>query len=369
MSDRTRIRRPRQLDQLNQLAPSTFAAQQQVRDLYLEDVPVAAASASAGHNFGRIAVSSPAPATAPTARDELQAPRQHFSVTINRTQATGERQAAPTSALASTSLHAADAEPGSEEHQLLPTEQIAATSIAGQVVAIPEPAEGETVTFPDIIMPVSLVTTDSVHGVLTFASTIAESADDPGAGNFGLTEGFAPVLSNIKVTATAGSYHATADLNGDVNVKVRATTGPAGQVDIDGVDDADITSDNYGLVVSDLTPNSHDLSGRPPRTKFWAHDLTVIHERFHAGDFDKFFKQGTTQAQTWLNRQAADSATAVNALLNQVPNRIISVVAANMAPPDSEKRAYADGAASYTARAHAIRTKGDAHKYPAPPAP
>jgi hypothetical protein len=54
---------------------------------------------------------------------------------------------------------------------------------------------------------------------------------------------------------------------------------------------------------------------------------------------------------------------------NQALNIVKSKVDTEMAPPESEKRAYGDGASLYRSRATAIKTKGDAGKYAAAPTP
>jgi hypothetical protein len=111
-----------------------------------------------------------------------------------------------------------------------------------------------------------------------------------------------------------------------------------------------------------------DENGRPPRNQFWAQDLTIRHERFHAQEDFNFGGQGVTSAQAWLNTKTAGNVAAARSLLNQVPGRVANTVATGMAFPGLEERAYGDGAQAYLARATAIKTKGDANGY-APPAP
>jgi hypothetical protein len=171
-------------------------------------------------------------------------------------------------------------------------------------------------------------------------------------------------VTGITVTPGSGKFTVAATVNNKVEWQVRSGTGPDGQKDIAGETDSDITKTNYPKVVSDLTPDVSDLKGRPPRDEFWAEDLTIKHEEFHAKEMEGHSLAGTTQAQTWLGTQTASSVADVNTLLGEVPGRVLTVVYAGMPETPREERAYNDGAASYTARANAIKTRGDANKYP-----
>ena len=111
-----------------------------------------------------------------------------------------------------------------------------------------------------------------------------------------------------------------------------------------------------------------DLGGRPPRTKFWAQDLTIVHEQFHVTERRGFATIGVNDAQTWLNAQTASSAADVQALLAQVPAKVIAT-SDSKANPGKENRAYGAGAAAYATRANAITTKGNAGQYPGAPPP
>jgi hypothetical protein len=130
-----------------------------------------------------------------------------------------------------------------------------------------------------------------------------------------------------------------------------------------------ITSTNYTSAASDLTPNMSDLKGRPPRNSLWASDLTIIHEQFHVSERKTHGGRGVTNAQAWLNTQTASSAADVQNLLTQVPGKVIATSQAAMTMPGKEERAYIAGAPLYSARAVAIKAKGDAGGYPTPPAP
>jgi hypothetical protein len=52
----------------------------------------------------------------------------------------------------------------------------------------------------------------------------------------------------------------------------------------------------------------------------------------------------------------------VQALVDQIPNRVVRTIVAGMGEP-AEVRAYGDGAGSYRSRATSIKTKGDAGTY------
>jgi hypothetical protein len=127
-----------------------------------------------------------------------------------------------------------------------------------------------------------------------------------------------------------------------------------------------VTAATWRTVASDLTPGG-GTPNRSPRTTFWAEDLTLTHEIFHFNEFNTFLRTsfgsfettiegaGYTEAATAtdteaaaLGRKAADLHTRLLAAWNQAKT--------NMAP-GMEDRAYDDGAASYQARADAVRAR------------
>jgi hypothetical protein len=232
---------------------------------------------------------------------------------------------------------------------------------------VAEPSEGQTVRLPDVRLNSRASETDAIASTLTYNPTITQAAGEP-ADSFGETTPYDFSMSGITVTSSGGTYTVAATVDNPITYQVRTTTGPDGQADVDSDTDADIHSGNYTTVVSDLTPDMSDLNGRPPRTKFFAKDLTVRHERFHCTDGQTHAQSGVNLAQAWLNGKAAGSVGAVNTLLAQVPARVIATRQAAMTYPGREERAYGDGVAAYRARANAIKTKGDAGKYPAPAA-
>ncbi|HMG73694.1 MAG TPA: hypothetical protein VK582_09345 [Pyrinomonadaceae bacterium] len=253
-----------------------------------------------------------------------------------------------------------DATPGNEQTTEIDMASTLAQTVVPDAGSIREPEDGETVQLPDIVMPATAVIeqTDPIASALTYNSSITQSGAKPSP--FGATLPYTHALSGISVTLTAGTYQVAATVDNPITFQVDGGTRP----DISSDTDADITKTNYPTVVSDLTPNLTDLKGRPPRNSFWAEDLTIKHENFHATEDVKYGGSGTTLAQNWLNTQTAGSVAAVNALLGQVPAKVAATVSAAMAYPGREERAYDDGAPSYQARADAIKKKGDAAGYP-----
>jgi len=227
---------------------------------------------------------------------------------------------------------------------------------------IEEPAEGQTVRLPDIRLGSTESETDAVASTLAYNPTVTQAVGQP-ADSFGETSPYDFSMTGITVTPAAGTFTVVATVDNPITFQVRTTTGPDGQVDIDSDSDSDIKPGNYPTVVSDLTPDMTDLNGRPPRTAFFAKDLTIVHERFHASDGQTHAQNGVTLAQAWLNGQAAANVAAVNALVGQVPSRVIATRKAAMTLPGREERAYADGAPLYTSRATAIQTKGASGQY------
>jgi hypothetical protein len=134
------------------------------------------------------------------------------------------------------------------------------------------------------------------------------------------------------------------------------------ETDIASATDPDITAANYPTVADDLKPNMSSSGGRPPRTKFWAKDLTEVHELFHANDVKRLGPGAATAAVSWLSKNTATDAAGVQALVDQMPARVVQTLAAGMGEP-SEVRAYGAGAAAYTARSDEIRKSGKAGKY------
>lgn len=279
---------------------------------------------------------------------------------------------APSSASARIGAAFGDAPPGREEPHIDLDTLLAAAQPVLRPVPEPERAaatEGgaETpavpISLPDIEAPGvnELGMTDAIAPTLAKASSVGRGGATPSG--FGITYWTKVTVTGITVTPGSGKFTVAATVNNKVEWQVRGGTGPDSQKDIAGETDSDITKTNYPKVVTDLTPDASDLKGRPPRGEFWAEDLTIKHEEFHAKEMEGHSLAGTTQAQTWLGTKTASSVADVNTLLGEIPGRVLTVVYAGMPETPREERAYSDGAASYTARAQAIKKRGDEGKY------
>lgn len=251
-----------------------------------------------------------------------------------------------------------DAPPGAEESEA-PEPGAVTQAMASSASPLATPAEGETASLPDMAVPESLATpeSDSVGGPIAYAPTITRSG---AVSPFGATSWATFNMTGITVTTSPGAFAVNATLQNPITYNVNA----GGRTDVTSENDAALTSANYATAAADLTPNMGDLGGRPPRTQFWAQDLTLRHEGFHANERSTFGGQGTAAAQAWLATQTANDVPGVQALLAAVPNRVINFSQANMAMPAKEQRAYGDGAALYLARANAITAKGGRGEYP-----
>jgi hypothetical protein len=212
---------------------------------------------------------------------------------------------------------------------------------------------------------------DSIEAMLSYSSTTDRGAVTMSATDFGATEGALGPLTEVRVAKDVGKFMASANIKQTIVWNTRETLGPNNQVDISGENDADLTSANYGTAVTDLTPDVADLKGRPPRTKFWAKDLTEKHEKYHVKDLNDSATSGSLDASLWLAGQSAATKDEVKALLQTARDtKIRDPWKAFAAKPAVEERAYDDGVAVYKARADAIKAKGDkgaAGGYPAPP--
>ena len=202
---------------------------------------------------------------------------------------------------------------------------------------------------------------DAVEAKFGYEGSIAKDGPDPEG--FGVTRSFASKLTNIKITPKAKTFTIDATFEHPITYQVRKGTGPDGQRDVASETDSKITKANYETVAADLTPNMSDLNGRPPRSQFWAEDLTERHELVHANDDLKNGPDAMETVVKWLGEKEANDARGVNRLLTTVPNRFAAALLAALSTEDGEKRAYGDGAPLYRARATAIKAKGDKGDY------
>jgi len=233
----------------------------------------------------------------------------------------------------------------------------------GGKAGAPAAGAGETHAVPDIGVLEFETDGDTVGGSIAFTGA-AGRGGTVDAGDFGTTSTTYPALTNVKITKGTGAFTVSADFAMKVEWQVLSGTGPRGQVNIASDSDPALTKTNYTTAASDLTPNMSNTGGKPPRTKFWAQDLTEIHEKFHADERIKYGKLGVTEAVKWLTTQTASDEAGVRSLLGQARDKIIAYVRSKMVNPGKEERAYADGAPKYKARADAIKKKGDAGGYP-----
>lgn len=204
---------------------------------------------------------------------------------------------------------------------------------------------------------------DTIAATIGYSGSITQGGITLGGSEFGRTDS-APALKNINITQGSGAFTVTATYELTTKWDTRKGTGPGGQKDIPDENAAVLTKTNYPTAVSDLTPNMSDEGGRPPRTQFWAQDLTERHEKVHAADHQRTAKEGLKQALTWLTGQTASTKTEVETLLTTLRSKIVQYIIANGAGSVGELHAYGDGAPSYKARAEAIKKKGDGGGYP-----
>jgi hypothetical protein len=318
-----------------------------------------------GHDFSKIPVVPPDRAASTAAPDDnwgIRSIGKHhrhtFSATIRRSSPAFQN----------------DSMSGNEREAALDSEAPPTqASIAASERSTTEPKEGATVRFsaiPTIEVPAQW---DAIRTTLTYDPSINPIRPPAILTKFGQTD------TRIEVNKSSGRPE-----NGTFLVELVIenfiTFWVAGGTRKNIASDADpnITQMNYPTVVSDLTPSPTavhtgglDLvKNQSPRSLFWAEDLTIIHERFHADENEKFGREGAIAARDWLNGQTARTLDEVEALVGRAGRMVSQRITAAMAPPGVEQRAYDHGAADYTARARAIKTKGDARGYvPRRPAP
>ncbi|MEM7087133.1 MAG: LysM peptidoglycan-binding domain-containing protein [Bacteroidota bacterium] len=212
---------------------------------------------------------------------------------------------------------------------------------------------------------------NSVSTSLNYVPTVNRGGPAPSGTEFGVTNSSASV-TNVVVSPSFGTlfnsgvYTVTGDLELEIEWEARSGTGPGGQVDIQNQNDPDLKACNYQLAASDLTPDMGSDNGRPPRTKFWAEDLTIRHELFHAVDQRQldYGPKRLTAIQDDLNKQKPTSAgEIISTLLPAAEREGQRVFNALNARPSREGDAYGDGAPLYLARANAIKAKGDTGGY------
>jgi hypothetical protein len=215
----------------------------------------------------------------------------------------------------------------------------------------------------DIVWEPIVDNLDSIAPTIGFSGSSTRGGITLKAGEFGRTDS-SPSLTAITITQASGAFNVTATYSLVTKWDTRKGTGPSGQVNIPDENAAGLTAANYKTAVSDLTPDLSDEGGRPPRTKFWAQDLTERHEKVHAADHQKTGKDGLKAALTWLGTQTASTQAEVETHLRTLQTKIVQYILANGAGSVGELHAYGDGASLYQARADAIKKKGDGGGYP-----
>ena len=227
-------------------------------------------------------------------------------------------------------------EPGQDPG--LPSTELPMT---GPGEARPEGREGDTARFPDIVLPYFGVAqqTDAVSSSLAYQSKISQDgAVEPG--EFGTTTPQYRLLEPHADLKDRVYY-----LTGTVDAQIAFQVDGRNRTDIASENDPDITQANYPDVVKDLTPSPAAVNqggkklfkNQPPREHFWAEDLTIKHECFHADEDVKFGREGTTVAQNWLNRQTAQSLDDVGKLIQPAIDMVTATVRTKMAYPAREE--------------------------------
>ena len=242
-----------------------------------------------------------------------------------------------------------------------PAKADAAPPTEGEAPATTGEAKPEApVSLPDIEVRefADVELCDAITPWLSYAGTVSQGGATPNG--YGVTRPGPMAVTGITVRKlpVIGWWHVSATITQSIQWQVRAVTGPTGEINIGSSLDPAITAANWQTVMSDLTPNMSDLNGRPPRTQFWAKDLTEQHEQFHANDRKTRAPAALSLASNWLGTQQAADPAGVGTLLAQVPGRMVATVSAGMTMPGKEERAYGDGAGAYSRRANAIWALG-----------
>jgi hypothetical protein len=328
MHERVRIRRPRPADDIDLWARQTAMPTDR-------QYPRTADMTSSGHSFGRVAVSSPA---SPSPSPASTAPGEIYHADGDRDNEVEMGTASTPPALLPNDDAALDAQDSADDEP----DTIAMKGEGAKRQRLP------------------------VRAKIEFTATISEDAADPEKpGDFGITRFTKPTYTTRTVAPEKGVFRVKATLASDIKIKVRAKHGPDGQTDIESDSDPAITRANYSMIVFDFTP--YHGSNKAPCTHFWARDLTLKHERFHAGEDEAFAKQGTEDVQKQLNHVKKIDEATLQTMLDNAPDFVLGVVNVNMGDA-AETRAYDDGIKSYQARADAIKAKGDSGTYPPSPA-
>ena len=306
--------------------------------------------------------------------------------------ATSSTQTRPFTATLRAVVKGRQSDAASADRQMSPATsgpRVSASAVSKPGQSKPRREDAEHIPIPDGTLPsISGEQTDSITSLLKYTSSITD--DGPPPTDFGLTVyNFLP--ENFSYTRRAGApgtpaspgsagtpaTPASFEVTGEIRGVIRYSVSNYGRTDVASDSDPAINQTNYPTIVADLTPppapvvhaGRKFMKNQPFRDRFYARDLTVLHELFHSREDARFGRQGVQAAQTWLNTQKANSERELFALLPGIVTQIGNTVTAGRAVPADEQRAYDDGAPLYLARAQAIKRKGDAKGYVPKPAP
>jgi hypothetical protein len=203
---------------------------------------------------------------------------------------------------------------------------------------------------------------DPVLGLLGFGSKVTRGGVKVSKTAFG-TENVKYSVDNIGWSVKKGFVFVKAR----IYVHAKWDTQSLGKTDISGASDPDVKKSTWKKIVKDLKP---DASGRPRRKKYWAKDITEIHEKFHAKDDIGRALLYSPLAMAWLStRQVIVPPTGflrsplmygqVRGLLETVRSKVEADGWAyyDKAGGAGENRAYADGKPHYTKRVNDIKAR------------
>jgi hypothetical protein len=150
-------------------------------------------------------------------------------------------------------------------------------------------------------------------------------------------------------------------------VQAKWDTQSRGRTDIAGASDPDVKKTTWKAIVKDLKP---DATGRPTRSKYWAKDITEVHEKFHAKDDINRALIYLPVVSAWLSTNQIVLPPPgflrypfVNGQVKGLLEVVRSKVEADgwayydKAGGAGESRAYADGKPHYTKRVTDIKTR------------
>jgi hypothetical protein len=194
---------------------------------------------------------------------------------------------------------------------------------------------------------------DAVASTLNFGSKVKKGGASPGSDEFGV-EKVKYKVDSMKFTHDA----ATATVNAEARVFLDIGWGvhSLGRTNIPDENVKAVKKSKWQAIRDDLKP---DGKGRPQRDKYWAKDLTERHEQFHASDDIQRAQAYVPTAKTWLDGQTVRAKHIKKDLKKHLETVRSNVEADGWAwyGTGGEDRAYADGSASYQARADAVEAR------------